>query len=502
MLNIKAETRYSAESLFFYDILLDIGYTWQNMLIGRKKEITLLQDILQSNLPEFIAIYGRRRVGKTYLISEFFKDKGIYFELTGRKIANKSAQLSNFSTVFADTFNQGKQSESPKDWDQALNILRYKINEIDDSKKIILFFDELPWLASRKSGFLEALDLFWNRYMSRKNNIIVIVCGSAAEWMIKKIVSNKSGLHNRLTKPPINLMPFSLKETEDYLASRGVLLDRKQIVDIYMALGGVAYYLNLVPRGKSSAEVISNLFFSEAAPLLTEFHRLFNSLYDNPERHLEIIETLAQTHQGMTQTKLFHQVKKLSPGGSAVAVLQELEHCGFISTIPQYGKIKKETYYRLMDPFSLFYLKWVKNIKNIPENYWTRKKASQSYNAWAGYAFENLCFQHYPQIIKALELSVVATPKSSWSSKEAQIDLIIDRADKCINLCEIKFWDDEFVIDKDYAQVLNHKKQIFKSTTQTKKSLFTTLITTYGVKKDKNYLNSVDSQLTLDALFS
>ena len=478
-------------------------------IVGREKEVSLLTKVFNSEKPEFLAIYGRRRVGKTYLVREFLKDKGIYFELTGIKDATKSSQLKNFSVVYSDTFLRGESIESPTDWDDALNILRKEIEKSADSQKVIVFFDELPWLASRKSGFLEALDLFWNRYMSSRKNFVLVICGSAAEWMIKKIVSNKGGLHNRLTEPPINLMPFTLKQTEQYLKSMNVHLERKQIVDIYMALGGVPYYLNLVSRGKSSAEVISDLFFGKQAPLLSEFHNLFDSLYNNPQKHIEVIKALAQTKQGLTQTEIFSKVKSLSPGGGAVLVLEELENCGFVYRIHDFGKKKKDARYRLIDGFTLFYLKWVAGQSEFGEHFWVRKKGSASYNTWAGYAFENLCFLHYREILRALEISVVAEAKSGWRympSKSAvdegvQIDLLIDRADKCINLCEIKFYDDELMINKAYAQVLKKKKSCFREKTGTKKTLFTTMITTYGVTKDKHYLDAVDGQLTMDALF-
>jgi hypothetical protein len=267
-------------------------------------------------------------------------------------------------------------------------------------------------------------------------------------------------------------------------------------------LGGVAYYLNLVPKAKSSVEIISDLFFSEGAPLLTEFHRLFTSLYDHPERHLAVIKALSTTRQGLTQKQLFAQVSILSPGGSAVAVLEELENCGFISSVPQFGKKKKDMFYRLTDPFSLFYLKWVDGVKHVDESYWLQKKTSSSYYAWTGYAFENLCFQHYPQLIRAMQLGAVAVAKSGWHGAGVQIDLIIDRADRCVNLCEIKFWDDEFIVTAEYAKALKEKKRLFREQTQTTKTLFTTLITTYGARPDKNYLGSVDSQLSIDALMS
>lgn len=478
-------------------------------IIGRYKELEFLKKVLESNTPEFIAAYGRRRVGKTHLIREFFKDKSLYFELTGMKDASKSAQLKNFSTVYADTFYKGERQPPPVDWFEALNQLRYHLESIDTQKKIVVFFDELPWLASKKSGFLDALDLFWNRYISSRPNTILCICGSAAEWMIKKVVSNKGGLHNRLTRPPINLKPFNLQEAELYLKARDVHLDRKQVLELHMALGGVAYYLNLVPRGKSSSEIISELYFKEHSPLSKEFHNLFNSLYEHPQRHIELIRILSSVHQGLTQSEIFSRAKTLSPGGSAVAVLEELESCGFILRVAEYGKEKKDAKYRLVDAFTLFYLKWVENVGSVGESYWIRKQGSPTYYTWAGYAFENICFQHYNQIVKALELSVVAEVKSGWrytNSKKsvgagAQIDLVIDRADKCINLCEIKFYDDEITISKNYAQELKRKKSCFKEITKTRKTLFTTLISTYGAKKEANYLGAIDNQVTMDSLF-
>jgi len=480
------------------------------IICGRKKEIKFLNQIYESTQSEFIAIYGRRRIGKTYLISNFFKQKGVYFELTGRKNARQSVQLSNFATVYADTFNQGQREEVPKDWDSAFNQLRYKIESIPTEEKIVLFLDELPWLATPRSGFLEALDLFWNRYLSRYNNIILIICGSAASWMIKKVIHNKAGLHNRLTRPPINLMPFTLKETEHYLESKNIQLERKQIIDLYMALGGVPYYLNLVPQGKSSSEIISELFFSSHAPLLSEFYKLYESLFDHAQKHIEILKTLAKTKQGLPQKELIRQIDDLSPGGGAVTIFKELESCGFILKIPQYGKKKKDALYRLIDCFSLFYLQWVQDIGEVSESYWLRKKNSQQYNSWAGYAFENVCFQHYKSILKALELSVVAESKSGWKftplkNREetgVQIDLLIDRADKRLNICEIKFYNDEFVIDKSYAKNLKRKKSCFQEQTKTKKTIFLTMLTTYGVKKNSLYFDCVDNQLTMDALFT
>ena len=478
-------------------------------IIGRKKEVQFLESILESQRAEFLAIYGRRRVGKTFLIREFFKNKDLYFEITGIKDAGKISQLKNFSIIFSEIFNQSIPTSPLKDWHDAFHLLRHAIEKYPNDKKIILFFDELPWLASRKSGFLEALDLFWNRFASTQSNLILIICGSAAEWMIRKIISNKAGLHNRLSKPPIHLKSFKLCQTEAYLNALGIHLDRKQIIDIYMALGGIPYYLNLIPKGKSSSEIISNLFFSDNAPLRFEFRNLFESLYEKPQKHIEVIKTLAQFPYGLKQNQLLKKVINLSPGGSAVVILEELESCGFITKILDFGKKKKDARYRLIDGFCLFYLKWAQGNTAFSDHYWQRKKTTPAFNSWSGYAFETLCLQHYPEILKALELTVVAEVKSSWQyippknteEKGAQIDLIIDRADKTINLCEMKFYDAEIQLSKTDVIHLKTKKTCFREHTNTKKTLFTTLISCYGVKKDSHYLEIIDSEVKMDDLF-
>lgn len=476
-------------------------------VVGRQKEIQFLDQLMESSSAEFIAVYGRRRVGKTYLIQQYFQDKGIYFELTGLNKAPKKLQLRNFAEVYSDVFRLSVTAKAPKDWMDALSQLRKKIEQQDAAKKIIIFFDELPWLASHNSGFLVALDLFWNRYMSRDPRIILIVCGSAAAWIIKKIIHNTSGLHNRLTRPPLRLMPFTLCETEQYLQARHVFLDRKQLVEVFMAVGGVAYYLNLVLAGKSSREIINELFFSNIAPLRLEFHNLFSSLYQNATKHIAIIQALAMTRQGLTQDALIKTVKDLSSGGRMQVVLEELEYCGFILKISEFGKKKKEARYRLIDAFVLFYFKWIEGVDNISTAYWQRKMETAEYHSWTGYAFENVCFQHYCEMIEGLKLSVVAETKSSWVFKGneyepgTQIDLIIDRADKCINLIEIKFCDKEFVIDKTYADTLRIKKATFREKTKTRKSVFLTMITPYGVVKNSFCLSVVDNQLNMDVLF-
>lgn len=480
-------------------------------IIAREKELAELEDIFHSNYPEFLAIYGRRRVGKTFLISEFFCNKGLYFELTGIKDASIATQLKNFATAFSDLFFRGKPITPPENWFDAFTQLRYQIEKYEGDRRIILFFDELPWLASQQSKFLQALEHFWNRYMSRDKRVILIICGSATAWMIRNILDARGGLHGRVTRT-IRLMPFNLIETERFLKSRNIDLDRKQIIEIYMAMGGVGQYLAQVKRGRSSSQIIQEVCFSESGYLAKEFYRLYTSLFDNYEHHTAIIKALASHSIGLTRDDLLKKVGLMS-GGTASKVLNELEESGFILSVPSFGKHKTGWIFRLIDPFSLFYLKWIEkaNLKigQIEDNYWTKQQISQSWAIWAGYAFENICMTHVDQIKWALGLSGVSSTQSQWLfrptkesfEKGAQIDLIIARADNCINLCEVKFYKSEFNLKADYAQVLENKKKIFREQTKTKKTLFTTLITSYGAKKNKNFFRVIDQQLSMHDLF-
>lgn len=479
------------------------------MIVGREKEQMILAKLFHSKRAEFLAIYGRRRIGKTFLIHEFFKDKGIYLEITGSNKASKKEQLKNFFRGLRATFPQFEKREFPLEWSDALDYLKEVISHIDPSTKFILFIDELPWLASPKSGFLAALDYFWNRHLSRIPNVLLIVCGSAAHWIIKKIINDKGGLHGRLSAQ-MPLQAFTLSETEKFLISQDVRLKRKQIVEVYMALGGVAKYLTNIPAGKSSDQIINELCFSSTGLLFSEFSKLYASLFNSAEKHIAIVKALAKKRHGMTQEKLLETVN-ISKGGSATDILNELEEAGFIMSIPYFGKRSKNRIFRLTDEYSLFYLTWIEEMKgsvlrNFDSEYWNKMSKTQSWHAWAGYTFENICLKHTDKIKKALGLGGVMTKEGHWQyinpdEEGAQVDLVIDRADHCINLCEIKFCKEEFEINKNYCADLERKKRVFQKVTKTKKTIFLTLITPFGIKENEHSLGIIDHQLTLDALF-
>jgi hypothetical protein len=482
----------------------------KSSIFARVRELKVLQQLYDSGKPEFLAIYGRRRIGKTFLIREFFKNKGLYFALTGVKDASLKKQLKNFTVEFTRVFGRSEGYKPPKNWFEAFEQLRNGLASVKGSKRIIFFFDELPWLSTARSEFLQDLDHFWNRHLSEDNRVVLIVCGSAASWMIKKIVRNKGGLHGRLTAQ-IRLLPFDLKETEEFLQHQGMTLNRKAVVDIYMAIGGIPKYLTYIRRGQSAMQIVGQLCFD--GPLADEFEELYASLFENHHRHVSIIKALAEHPGGLIKSQIA-KLTGLSMGGGMNMVLEELEQSGFILAINDFGKQKKECRYRLIDEYSLFYLKWGQkakesNLRTQDDIFWTNVFNSPLGQAWAGYAFEMLCLKHLSNIKKALGIAGVLTNASGWTYKApknshergVQIDLLIDRADNCINLCEIKYRNEEFTINKAYDKELREKKAIFLTQTKSKKSVFITLISPYGVKQNVGYFGTAEVTLTMDNLF-
>jgi hypothetical protein len=472
-------------------------------LIGREGEKELLEEKLASSNSEMIAILGRRRVGKTFLIKKVFAKMD--FEFTGMLNASLNDQLENFSNKLFEFGYRKKNVEKPTTWLQAFNQLKALLQAKKTAKKKIIFIDELPWADTPRSNFVEALGLFWNDFAVH-NNIILIICGSAASWMIKKVVHTKGGLHNRITAL-ITLQPFTLHETEKYLKVKNIVFNRYQIAQLYMSIGGIPYYLNEVKKGESVAQNIDRICFRKNGLLTDEFNKLFTSLFHDPENHFTIVKALASKWKGLTRKEIL-SITKLTDGGNITKVIDELEASAFISATQPFGKTKKETLYRLADFYCIFYLHFITAQNKAAANTFINISKSSKYMSWIGYAFENLCISHVQKIIDALKLTAIYTETSGYVLKGktdqqgTQIDLLIDRADNIINLCEMKFYDAPFTITKEYAAKLRLKMATFRSATGTRKVLFTTMITTYGLVNNIHSAELIQNQVTLDSLFA
>ncbi len=469
-------------------------------IVGREQEQEALQKYYDSQRPEFLTVYGRMRVGKTYLIKEFFRSD-FSFYATGLANASMKEQLKSFSLSLK---KHGYQGKDPASWLEAFSTLQTLLESSNRVGKKVIFIDELSWFDTPRSGFLTGLEFFWNSWASSRPDLLFIVCGSISSWMINKLIKNHGGLYNRVTQR-MKLEPFTLSECEEYFKTNNIVLSRYQILEHYMVFGGIPYYLNMIERGLSTTQNIDALCFGSTAPLRKEFNEVFASLFKDPRRHEQIVRAIARAAKGITREQLVKSTG-IANGGSLTMVLEELEQCGFIRKYHAVGKKRKDTLYQLIDHFSNFHLNFLTDNKSDEDGYWSKYSNSPAYNAWSGYSFEMICLSHVKQIKQSLGIAGVIAPVYSWRSSAqdgigAQVDLVIDRNDGITNLCEAKYSIEEFSIDKEYETRLRNKIASYRAETRTKKAIHITMITTYGVRKN-TYSGIVQSDLVIADLFS
>ena len=471
------------------------------MIIGRKEEQQILHSAVQSENSEFVAVYGRRRVGKTYLIRETFGYK-FTFQHTGLAKGNTKEQLFSFAISLRDAGYD--DCPIPKSWLEAFSLLSTYLKNSTDEKKIV-FLDELPWMDTPRSNFISAFEHFWNGWASARKDIVLIICGSATSWIINKVINDHGGLHNRVTKQ-IALQPFTLKECEMFAQSKGLEMSRYQLAECYMVFGGIPYYWSLLEKGLSLAQNIDKIIFAKNGKLSNEFNQLYASLFKSPEQYIDIVTALGKKKVGMTREEIIAATDKYS-NGALSKVLDELEYCGFIRKYNGFDKKSKQAIYQLIDNYTLFYFKFIQQNENNDEHFWSASIDSAMHRAWSGLAFERLCMAHTQQIKAALGIAGVLSNVYSWRkgademSDGAQIDLLIDRKDQVINLCEMKYSLSEYVIDAEYEQKLRNKKSVFIDTTNTRKAVHLTMVTTFGIKANA-HSGIVQNEITLEDLFS
>jgi len=470
-------------------------------MVGRIKEKSLLLEAFRSDLSEFVVVYGRRRVGKTFLIRETF-NYTFTFQHTGVLRANLQTQL----VYFRDSLVDAGWRDCPvlDNWHDAFRQLQLLLESRPDGRKTV-FLDELPYMVTRRSDCLEALDHFWNGWATTRKDILLIVCGSAASWLLDKVILNKGGLHNRVTVR-IPLQPFTLAECEQYANEKGLGYGRKQLAECYLALGGIPYYWKPLRRGLSVAQNLDELFFANGAVLKDEFSELYASLFSAPEPYVRIVQALGKIGQGMLRDDLARECGMTS-SGTLTKCLSDLERCGFVLKVQAYGKKVRNVFYRLIDNYTLFYLKFASQNVCHDEHFWTSSQETSVRKAWLGLAFERLCFQHVRQIKGALGIAGVKTSVSSWRHHGdevypvgAQIDMLIDRADGIVNLCEMKFSDGPYVIDKQEHDALVNRRETFRSVTGCRKGIHLTMITAEGLVHNA-YWNDIQAEVVLDDLF-
>lgn len=478
-------------------------------MIGRKKEIEELRDLYESDKAELVAVYGRRRVGKTYLIDQTFKGQ-ITFRHAGLAPSDKSEEGVGLMKAQLDEFYHSlllhgmKRSHVPKSWIEAFFMLEQLLEQKDDGSRQLLFLDELPWMDTPRSGFLRAFEGFWNIWGCHRENLMVIVCGSANSWILDNLINNHGGLYNRVTYE-LKLSPFTLGECEEYYESKHMGMSRYDIIQSYMIIGGIPYYMGYFKKGLGLAQNIDQLFYAENAKLGDEFRRLFNSAFDKPELVQKIVRFLNTRNYGYTRKEISSALG-ISTGGWLTKGLNALVASDFVVRYVPFNERKTSEYYRLTDPFCIFYLKYVDANYGTDEQFWQKNYNSQSVVTWRGIAFERVCFNHIRQIKRALEIGGVSTTHSAWLKRDddneegTQIDLIINRSDNVVNMCEMKYYGDDFCVKKDYYRKILRRQEVLREILPAKTSIQSTLITTFGLAKNE-YQGAFSNVITLDDLF-
>ena len=473
-------------------------------LIGREKECTELKRCYDADRSEFVIVYGRRRVGKTFLVDQYFS--GVYdFSFVGGHKLPKQRQLRNFAKALKK-YSKAEKEQKFADWFEAFDALEEYLESLSWDRKKVVFIDEMPWIDSVKSDFVDALENFWNSWAARRNDILFIASGSATSWMVDKLIENQGGLHARITSS-IYLRPFNLRETEQYLLSKHCKWDRYQILQCYMILGGIPFYLSLLEVNNSLVQNIDKLFFQRNGVMQIEFEELYNALFTNADQYISVVKLLTEHRNGMTRKELSGGLKL--EGGKLTRILNNLERCDFITKNQFYGHKTKDSIYQLVDFYTLFYYKFIENNVTKDEQWWSHNFESRSVDTWQGLSFELLCKLHPEQIKKALGISGMSCNLSTWkvvanntlSVPGSQIDLIIDRADRMTHLCEIKFSKGLYRITNEYELKLRERMEVFRELTKSTKSLVHTFITTYGIA-DGKHSSVVHSEITMDDLFS
>lgn len=476
-------------------------------IIGRKSEIEELNRLYNSNRAEFVAVYGRRRVGKTFLIRQALRDR-ITFQHTGvspvDREENRNQMKTQLESFYYSLLNQGMEGISmPKSWMEAFFQLEQLLTQRDDGSRQVVFLDELPWMDTPRSGFLPAFENFWNGWCAARDNILLIVCGSATSWILGNLTRNKGGLYGRLTDE-IKLSPFTLRECEEYFESMGIELSRYDIARAYMVFGGIPYYLSYFRRGMSLERNIDAILFGRKPRLNDEFNRLFGAIFKNADDCKKIIRLLASRHSGFTREEIAQETG-LPLGGGLTTTLASLAESDFIQRYNPHGLTGKTECYKLIDNLCLFWLKYVeKNSKD--GNFMLDNATSDIMKAWSGVAFEEVCWQHVSQIKRALEIGGVSTSLATWCVRGddrhegVQIDMLIFRKDNVVNLCEMKFASTPYTIDKDEDLRLRKRIEALKATLSPRQTVHLTMVTTFGVAQGK-YSGIVQKQITLDDLF-
>jgi AAA+ ATPase superfamily predicted ATPase len=404
--------------------------------IGRKVEIAQLTALIDLPRPSIAVIYGRRRVGKSELIRHVTQGKNV-LSFEGLEGQPKHKQIKNF--LFQLSAQSNIREKNISDWPDALILLR----TLTQDGQWIIILDEFQWMANYQNELVSVIKMIWEKYLSQNPDLTLILCGSIASFMKSKVLKS-SALYGR-TDYELNLHELNLSEISEFFPGKG----SDEVIDTAMLVGGIPKYLELISEYPSLYDALEPLAFSQDGFFKTEYDRLFASHFGKKPIFMKIIQTLATNPYGLTTGKLAKEMQVAS-GGTLCHQLDDLESAGFLHSIipfdkPEGSKLRK---YILMDAYVRFYHSIIRgSMKETtpPNTQFHAIMSSPRYAAWAGMAFEFLCMRHHKEISRILGfhgIPYTAGPffqRKTLDTPGVQIDLLFERSDKILVLCEMKY---------------------------------------------------------------
>jgi hypothetical protein len=409
------------------------------MFVGRKNELRMLNDAYRSGKDELVVLYGRRRIGKSSLVKRFAEKKKAYYEFEALEGETTPGQINHFLQQLK------KQIDDPildsvrfANWEQVFTYLTEKVINRKSKVKKILFLDELPWMAAGRIRLVSLLKYYWDNHWKSKH-VMLILCGSVASFMVKKVL-HSNALYGRTTIE-ILLKGFSPEEAARLLSKKR---SREETLNYQLVFGGVPKYLEQINTSQSFNKNMNTLCFSPHGIMLKEVERIFYSQFREPRTYLKIINLLKN---GIFSLSEISSKTKIPSGGGLKQYLKNLERAEMIRSYIPFdrsgnSKFKK---YTLADEFLVFFFKYMgPNLRVIKESSSRRlfeTLTQNSFDSWLGFAFERFCLKHAGLLALVMDFAddiLLASPYFKKNDERFQIDLLYQRADRVITVCEIK----------------------------------------------------------------
>lgn len=475
-------------------------------VIARGPEQETLRELMASKKPELVAIYGRLRVGKTFTVSQTLQENSgaLYFEVTGSLREDGRARpqqefLSDFSIAWTRWIGERRNISTAEDCLLALVELDRRAAKA--RRPLYLFLDELPWIARSSPRFFSGLATLWNNSLSKNPYLKLFVAASATSWMMDHVIHARAGLAKRVTAQ-IHMRPLDLAQTRLFLAAKGLQITRNEVLQVYSALGGIPFYLDLLTRKDGASKNLYQLLVPKSAMLYAgaEYEALFRYLFARDGAYRKVIDTLVTQKYGMTYAELSNRVTgKPEPSGGLLRVLENMERSELIERRLMFLNRSKGTRLYVTDEYIRFVSRWLRNSGVSTFSAFNRIFSSQSYASWQGFDFELTAFKNVHLVSQALGISgIPVEPFVYYRDKDVQIDLLLERGDQTITLCEAKSYDSQYEPTEKDVTRFRIRRQAIEELLKTKRRppqfINYCFVVRNGIKRNR-YFNEINAEV-------